>query len=84
LRHLLGFILPRPGLFRQALLGSRLGKPLARWMPAQFRVLLALAAARQQRCPVGDRDGGRLGRSEGGRSPTVGRPNRRHGFSPGL
>src|ERR1700749_4843991 len=43
LRRLLGFILPRPGLFRQALLGSPLGKPLARWMPAQFRVLLALA-----------------------------------------
>jgi hypothetical protein len=56
---------------------------------AQFRQWLdgvanARTAARQQCCPVGDSGGGRLGRAEGGRSPTVGQPNRRRGFSPAL
>ena len=46
MRRLLGYVLPRPGLFRAALLGSRLGKPFAGLMPAQLRVLLALSPAR--------------------------------------
>ncbi len=46
LRRLLGYVLPRPALFRAALMGSALGKPLARLMPAQLRVLLSLAPGR--------------------------------------
>ena len=41
-------------------------------------------AARQQSCPVIDTQVGRFGRPEGGRSPTVGRLNRRRGFYPPL
>ena len=46
LRQVLGTVLPRPGLFRAALHASRLGRPFAGWMPAQLKVLLALAPAR--------------------------------------
>ncbi len=45
-RALLGYMLPRPALFRLSLHGSSLGKPLARFMPAQLRILLDLAPAR--------------------------------------
>ena len=45
IRALLGLVLPRPGLFRLGLKAARFGKPVARWMPAQLRVLLALAPA---------------------------------------
>ena len=43
LRALLGFVLPRPGLFRLSLYGSKLGKPFARLMPPMLRPMLALA-----------------------------------------
>ncbi len=46
LRRLLGAVLPRPGLFRLALQGARLGRPFARLLPERLRVLLALAPAR--------------------------------------
>ncbi len=46
MRRLLGFVLPRPSLFRLSLQVSRFGKPLRRWMPAQLRVLLDLAPKR--------------------------------------
>lgn len=46
MRRVLGFVLPRPGVFRLGLKAARLGKPFARWMPAQLRVLLALAPRR--------------------------------------
>ena len=46
MRRLLGFVLPRPGIFRLGLQAARLGKPLARLMPPQLRVLLALAPRR--------------------------------------
>ncbi len=46
LRRLLGAVLPRPGVFRLGLQAARLGKPFARLMPPQLRVLLALAPAR--------------------------------------
>ena len=46
LRALLGFVLPRPGLFRLSLYGSMVGKPFARLMPRKLRPMLALAPAR--------------------------------------
>jgi glycolate oxidase iron-sulfur subunit len=46
LRRLLGFILPRPGLFRWALIAARLGKPFAGLMPIRLKAMLALAPAR--------------------------------------
>ena len=46
LRALLGFVLPRPGLFRLSLYGSMMGKPFARLMPRKLRPMLALAPAR--------------------------------------
>jgi len=46
LRRLLGFVLPRPALFRAGLQASRLGKPFARWLPGPLRAMLALAPAR--------------------------------------
>ena len=45
LRRMLGFVLPRPGVFRLGLQMARLGKPLAGFMPAQLKTLLALAPA---------------------------------------
>ena len=55
LRRLLGFVLPRPGLFRVALQASRLGQPFARWMPPPLRAMLALAPARVPRSSAMDR-----------------------------
>jgi glycolate oxidase iron-sulfur subunit len=46
LRRLLALVLPRPGLFRLALLGARLGRPLRKLMPARLAGMLALAPAR--------------------------------------
>jgi glycolate oxidase iron-sulfur subunit len=46
LRTLLGFVLPRPGLFRLALVAARLGKPFAGLMPSRLKAMLALAPAR--------------------------------------
>jgi glycolate oxidase iron-sulfur subunit len=46
LRGLLGFVLPRPGLFRWALIAARLGKPFAGLMPSRLKAMLALAPAR--------------------------------------
>ncbi len=40
---LLNAVLPRPRLFRAALLGSALARPLARALPARLRALFALA-----------------------------------------
>src|SRR5271165_336789 len=45
---------------------------------------VSLNAARQQSWPASDTWDGRFGRPKGGRSPTVGRPNRRRGFHPLL
>jgi len=46
LRGLLGFVLPRPGLFRLALIAARLGKPFAGLMPSRLKAMLALAPTR--------------------------------------
>jgi len=43
LRSLLAAVLPRPGVFRLALLGARLAKPLAPVLPARLRGMVALA-----------------------------------------
>jgi glycolate oxidase iron-sulfur subunit len=43
LRHVLGRVLSRPGLFRAALHGARLAKPFAGLLPTRLRPLLALA-----------------------------------------
>jgi glycolate dehydrogenase iron-sulfur subunit len=45
LRNLLASVLPRPSLFRLSLLGARLGRPLARFLPGRLRTLVELAPA---------------------------------------
>nr|WP_321985231.1 glycolate oxidase subunit GlcF [uncultured Lichenicoccus sp.] len=55
MRRMLSFVLPRPELFRAALRASSLGKPFARLMPAQLRVMLALAPPRVPRASAMDR-----------------------------
>jgi len=45
LRSLLAWVLPRPALFRLALYGARLGRPLGRVMRGRLRAMLALAPA---------------------------------------
>ena len=46
LRRLLGFVLPRPRLFRWALAAARLGKPFGGLMRGRMKAMLALAPAR--------------------------------------
>ena len=55
LRRLLGLVLPRPALFRWALRGAVVAKPLARLLPAPLRAMLALAPARIPAASAGDR-----------------------------
>jgi len=43
LRALLAAILPRPGLFRLALLGAAVARPLARLLPRRLRAMIELA-----------------------------------------
>jgi len=43
LRRMLGAVLPRPGLFRLALVGAMLAKPFARMLPARLGAMLRLA-----------------------------------------
>src|SRR5215470_3581100 len=43
LRDLLAAVLPRPGLFRLALVGAWLGRPLTPLLPKRLRAMLALA-----------------------------------------
>jgi glycolate oxidase iron-sulfur subunit len=45
LRRLLGFVLPKPALFRLALAGAALARPFARLMPARVKAMLILAPA---------------------------------------
>ncbi len=46
LRRLLGIVLPRPAVFRLALMGARLGRPVARLLPGKLRLLLGMAPSR--------------------------------------
>jgi glycolate oxidase iron-sulfur subunit len=43
LRRLLALVLPRPALFRLALIGTRLIKPFARLLPGRLRSMVAIA-----------------------------------------
>jgi len=43
LRRVLGFVLPRPGLFRLALVGALLARPLGGLMPGRLKGMLRLA-----------------------------------------
>jgi glycolate oxidase iron-sulfur subunit len=45
LRSTLATVLPRPFLFRLALLGACLGRPAARWLPGRVKAMLGLAPA---------------------------------------
>ena len=46
IRRLLALVLPRPGLFRLALMGAILARPLAPLLPARLRPMLRLAPRR--------------------------------------
>jgi glycolate oxidase iron-sulfur subunit len=46
LRRVLATVLPRPFLFRLALIGARFVRPLARFLPARLAAMLRLAPAR--------------------------------------
>jgi glycolate oxidase iron-sulfur subunit len=46
MRRALGAVLPRPKLFRLALVAAKLARPLAPLMPSRLRAMLALAPAR--------------------------------------
>lgn len=46
LRSMLALLLPRPALFRIALLGAMLGRPLRRMMPGRLGAMMALAPKR--------------------------------------
>ena len=46
LRRMLGFVLPRPSLFRAMLSASSLARPMARLFPARLRAMLDLAPSR--------------------------------------
>ncbi len=45
-RALLAAVLPRPGVFRLALIGARFARPLARLLPARLAAMLRLAPSR--------------------------------------
>ena len=55
LRRVLGSVLPRPALFRVAVRGAQLARPIARFMPAKLRPLLALAPKHLPAAPEADR-----------------------------
>jgi glycolate oxidase iron-sulfur subunit len=45
LRRMLAAVVPKPRMFRLALLGGRLARPLAGWMPGRLKGMVAMAAA---------------------------------------
>jgi glycolate oxidase iron-sulfur subunit len=69
LRDLLAFILPRPGMFRLALVGAWLARPLAGLMPGRLRAMLKLAPATLKSPSALDRAG--VHRAEGDRRMRV-------------
>src|SRR5216683_964488 len=69
IRSLLAAVLPRPDLFRLALIGARLARPLARLLPARLAAMLRLAPSRlPARSPV---DRPQVFAAEGGRKKRV-------------
>ncbi|MDA1101894.1 MAG: glycolate oxidase subunit GlcF [Proteobacteria bacterium] len=69
LRWILAAVLPRPGLFRLALRGARLVKPLAGLAPRRIRAMLAMAPGRL--APPSDGDLPQVHRAQGGRRMRV-------------
>ncbi|SLN35208.1 glycolate oxidase subunit GlcF [Oceanibacterium hippocampi] len=68
-RRLLGFVLPRPGLFRLALIGGLLARPFRAILPGRLGAMLKLAPARLPgRSPL---EGARVHRAEGTRRKRV-------------
>ena len=57
LRDLLAFVLPKPGLFRLALVGAWLARPLAVLMPKRLQAMLKLAPRRIKPPSLTDRPG---------------------------
>lgn len=57
LRALLATVLPRPGLFRAALIGARLALPAAALMPGRLKAMLRLAPKRLPKPSTSDRPG---------------------------
>ncbi len=55
LRGLLAFVLPRPGVFRLALIAARLGRPFKALMPGRLKTLLDMAPARVPAASTVDR-----------------------------
>ncbi|MCE1237428.1 MAG: glycolate oxidase subunit GlcF [Hyphomicrobiales bacterium] len=45
-RRMLRLVIPNPSIFRLALIGANLARPFARWLPAKFAGLFALAPKR--------------------------------------
>jgi glycolate oxidase iron-sulfur subunit len=54
IRKTLELVLPRPALFRLALVFAYLGKPIARWLPKQIQAMLDLAASPFKRPTAGN------------------------------
>ncbi len=75
LRRVLAILLPRPGLFRFALIGAVLAKPFGRWFPRPLQPLLALAPASLPSPSPVDRPGIR---------PAIGEQKRRVAVLPGC
>ncbi|HEX6141426.1 MAG TPA: glycolate oxidase subunit GlcF [Geminicoccaceae bacterium] len=57
LRDVLAIVLPRPGLFRLALLGAWIGRPARRFLPGRLKAMLALAPKRLPGPAADDRPG---------------------------
>jgi glycolate oxidase iron-sulfur subunit len=55
LRALLSFVLPRPGLFRLALLGAKFMRPLKKLLPGRLGVMVAMAPKRLPAPSAADR-----------------------------
>jgi glycolate oxidase iron-sulfur subunit len=54
LRRLLAVVVPSPGLFRLSLLGSRLARPLANFLPGRLKGMVAMAPANLPARSAGD------------------------------
>ncbi|HVZ69127.1 MAG TPA: glycolate oxidase subunit GlcF [Rhizomicrobium sp.] len=54
MRSLLAFVLPRPTIFRSALVFARFAKPFARLMPGRIRAMLVLAPTSLPNAPLLD------------------------------
>jgi glycolate oxidase iron-sulfur subunit len=69
LRGLLATVLPRPALFRLALLGAALARPVARWLPGRLATLVGMA--RRLPAPPAPLEGAQVVPAEGARRARV-------------